>query len=193
MLMMMVVTKILSPVLLLLSFSCGKPFETVNIKEYKFHIAHDDATIKHVMKTLIADFNQLAGYDYLRHVADPADANSAIFVREFQDEGDKVGYGQWVTETTEDNPMFVSIGQNPKRHVRYAMRLEFDIDFLRERIHTSDREKIRERQTLFFHEVGHGMEMTHNQTNQSDVMYKEVSGHKNFDTFFRRVNRYMRE
>jgi len=169
--------------------SCGGDTETIRVKDYRLAVLHDDPAIKREFQYLISEFNQNAGEPVLKYVDDPRHANSAVIVTKGLEERDgKVGWGQWLSETEEDGSFLSSTSE---RRVTYSMRLEFDEDYLRTRMNETTRKNTTEKQKLFFHEVGHGLEMDHSPT-KSDLMYYDISGDKNFDVFFQRVRSYMR-
>jgi hypothetical protein len=64
------------------------------------------------------------------------------------------------------------------------MKIQFDQTYLSTMTHYDN-------QKLFFHEVGHGLEMNHITTDVSEVMYPDVGGDKNFPLYFTRVQAYM--
>jgi predicted Zn-dependent protease len=71
------------------------------------------------------------------------------------------------------------------------MRLEFDEEYFRTRTGSSETSKMRiEKQKLFFHEVGHGLQLDHS-ANQEDVMYFDISGDKSFANYFNYVRSYL--
>ena len=171
--------------------ACGANYETIAIKDYRLHVVNKDESLQTEFRNLVAEFNFKADRKVLTYVDDASDANSAIIITKNLEARDgKVGWGQWLSESEEDNPIFHAPGSQPKRRVEYSMRLEFDEDYIRERMNTGDWESIVEKQKLFFHEVGHGLEMSHHRS-RADVMYHDISGTKNFDTFFKRVRNYM--
>ena len=66
----------------------------------------------------------------------------------------KVGRGQMLYDAESQNPLLVMPGKKPKRVIRYGMKVELDENFML----TKD---LLDKQKLFFHEVGHGLEMDH--------------------------------
>src|SRR5690606_5381814 len=106
--------------------ACGSGYETVEVKDYRLAVLSDDEALKEEFRILVAEFNQQASFRVLQYVDSPRDANSAIIVTKGLEERDgKVGYGQWLAESDEDNPFFHAPGNKPKRRVEYSMRLEF--------------------------------------------------------------------
>jgi hypothetical protein len=175
--------------------ACGS-YETVKIKHYKLAVLSDDPAMKAEFAGLIDDFNDYAGMHVLSYVDSADDANSSIILTKGLEsravssgEGSKVGYGQWMSETRTDSPL--QVGSRPKRTITFAMRVEFDLDYMKERMQGVTSAKTYDKQKLFFHEVGHGLELNHNEQDPTDLMYPEISGTKDFDRFFRYVRSYM--
>lgn len=175
--------------------ACGSSsYETVKIKEYRIAVTNNDEAFREEFRRLVDDFNSWAGQTVLTFEDRPADANSSITITEGlkSKTKDNVGLGQWLSETRTDS-QFSSPGSSPKREIRYSMRLEFDADYIRANIGHKDRQKIVENQKLFFHEVGHGLEMNHLDDSSRNVMHKNVDGEKDFEPFFAKVRNYMAE
>lgn len=173
--------------LLALTAACGSGYETVKVKDYRLAVLIQDATIQHQFATLIDDYNQYAGMRVLTYEPSASAANSAIVLTEgLQTRDGKVGWGQWMTSSKSENPLTKAPGDKAKRTVEFSMRVEFDADYMRKKTHV-------EQQKLFFHEVGHGLELDHNPADQTDVMYPDVSGDKDFPRYFEYVRRYMND
>lgn len=171
--------------------ACGTSYKTTKVKRYTLAVVNEDQTLKEEFRDLIDDFNRFSGIEILHYVHEADQANSAIILTKGLKERDgKVGWGQWLSETKSDNPV-TTPGNKPKRTVTYSMRLEFDLDYYTSRLGIDDEKETIEKQKLFFHEVGHGLEMDHVGDNRSDVMYPDISGTKRFTPFFERVRSYM--
>ena len=89
-----------------------------------------------------------------------------------------------MSESQAENPLTKLPGEKAKRTITYSMRVEFDAEYMR-------RSDLYAKQKLFFHEVGHGLEMDHNPGDVRDVMFPDVAGDKDFDDYFRRVRSYL--
>lgn len=181
------------PILLLslVSVGCGSSYKTTKIKNYTLSVVNDDKRLKAEFNDLIDDFNRFTGSEVLTYVENPEQANSAIILTKGLKQRDgKVGWGQWLSETKSDSPV-ATPGNKPKRTISYSMRLEFDLEYYTSRLKNPGEKETIEKQKLFFHEVGHGLEMDHVTSSESEVMYPDISGDKNFELFFEQVRAYM--
>lgn len=166
-------------------YGCGADYDTKKVKSYRFAVAGGDANFKREFKSLIQDYNRFSQLPVLEYVDSAEGANSIIVVTEgLQTRDGKVGWGQWMAESQAESPMAKLPGDKAKRTITYSMRVEFDAEYMR-------RGDLYAKQKLFFHEVGHGLEMDHNPGDLHDVMYPDVAGDKNFDAYFARVRTYM--
>jgi hypothetical protein len=168
--------------------ACGGSYETTKVKDYRMTLVNDDAKLADEFKRLIEDFNTYAGMEVLRYEDSAGDANSAIVVTPGlqQQPGNKVGWGQWLSDTKQDDAIFTTPGRRPHRTIEYSMRVEFDAEYMRTRSHL-------DKQKLFFHEVGHGLEMSHDNSSTRNVMHESVTGDKDFSAYFARVRAYMQD
>lgn len=183
------------PLLALLATACGSGgYKTTKIKDYRLALVQGPSELKRDFRQLVDDFNQQAGLVVLTYVDDPAQANSAIIITEGLHQRDgKVGWGQWMSERRSENPLSKMPGESVQRTIEYSMRLEFDAEYFRARHTETDSKAHYEKQKLFFHETGHGLEMDHNPGDQTDLMYPDIAGDKDFPRFFERVRNYMRD
>ncbi len=173
------------------SVGCGSSYKTTKVKNYTLSVVNDDPRLKAEFNDLIDDFNRFTGSEVLTYVENPEQANSAIILTKGLKQRDgKVGWGQWLSETKSDGPV-TTPGNKPKRTISYSMRLEFDLDYYTSRLKGAGEKETIEKQKLFFHEVGHGLEMDHVSSAESNVMYPDISGEKNFELFFEQVRSYM--
>jgi hypothetical protein len=171
--------------------ACGGSYQTVKVKSYTLSLAQGDRVFVDTFKQLVAEFNKEVGQPVLTYVDDPSAANSPIILTkglESSTDG-KVGLGQWISESRADNPFTTMPGQRLGRTVTYSMRIEFDWDFFDQRRGATSSNDTDKRK-LFFHEVGHGLEMNH-VTDPGDVMYPDIAGDKDFNTYLQRVRTYM--
>ena len=172
--------------------ACGS-YDTTKVKDYRMHVVNGTPVQVQTFQRLISDFNTFAGETVLTYADLPENANSPIIVtsglKEHSDRGDKVGYGQWLSASEQENPLS-AIGRSPTRTVKFSMRVEFDAKYFE--AHKADTDDdIYARQKLFFHEIGHGLELEHDDVHKTNVMYPDIGGDKDFGGFFRYVRSYM--
>jgi hypothetical protein len=182
----------LFPVLALVSFlalsvSCGQTVDEHTFKTYTLAVDRGTTESNTSFRNLVNEFNNMAGLEALQFTENKADANSLItLVPDLQSKEGKVGWGQWITETREQNTV-KGISVKKDRTIEYSMRLDLDQDYVSSRMKAKiGSSKHYELQKLFFHETGHGLQMAHNKK-QSHVMYYEISGKKDFVGFFEEV------
>jgi hypothetical protein len=177
-----------------LGVSCGSKVETVKVKNYRMALVERVLSFETEFMQLVRDFNQAARLNVLAYEKDLAQANSPIVVTKGlkAKTGGKIGLGQWIAQT-DSSTSFALASQSSRQDTTYfSMRLEFDADYIQSRLGTGDPVKQFEKQKLFFHEVGHGLEMDHVK-DPRDVMYEDVDGEKDFEAFFNRVRTYMQD
>ena len=68
------------------------------------------------------------------------------------------------------------------------MRLELDKEYVTSRLGGNEAKRY-ELMKLFFHEIGHGLQMDHDPDPKA-VMYYDISGNKDFDKYFEGVRAY---
>ena len=172
---------------------CGKAYKVEKFKEYRLHIVESPIPLEKEFQELIEKFNELAGQRVLTYENDPTKANSPIIVTsglKARTSG-KVGLGQWIAESETSESALTLEGNKSKQKIRYSMRLEFDMEYFTTRSEKTAANSY-DKQKLFFHEAGHGLEMNHNTKETSDLMYPDISGNKDFQLFFQQVRQYMR-
>ncbi len=189
--------------LALLTTACGANYKTTKVKNYKLALVQGDAYFKEDFRFLVQDFNERAGINVLEFVDSADDGNSPIIMTKglkAKTPDNNVGFGQWLSESKSDNPMTTT---RPERTVTYTMRLEFDWDYFNGTHGNSEPENVYKKEKLFFHEVGHGLEMEHNVADECraehtaedehNVMFCDVGkgDQKDFDSYFQRVRNYM--
>ena len=173
----------------LFTLACGTNTQTNKVKSYVLTVVQGDTSFVSDFKSLIAQYNAQAGKQVLSYTDDRAAANSAIVVTKGlkASTAGKVGLGQWLSETRTEGASLP--GQTTHQTVNYAMRVEFDWDFFNDRRESTEA-NLYDKQKLFFHECGHGLEMDH-VTDPSDMMYPDIAGQKNLPAYFDRVRTYM--
>jgi len=180
--------------ILMLASACGPKYRTVEHKNYVLTVLNDEPAFVEEYQQLIKRFNDEVGFEALQFSTNRDEANSTITLTYGLNssggngEG-KVGWGQWVTETKRESVLKHVSGSRPKQTVDYSMRLEFDEQYVRDRIDSKDLNRSREQLILFAHEVGHGFQMNHSAPT-SDVMYEFVNGSKDFAPYYERVRSF---
>lgn len=171
--------------------SCGTSYHEEEIKDYTLATDSHDPVIKDELARLTKDFNDSAGFEAIKFSYDISHANSIITITKGLDSRDgNLGYGQWIAEIDEESSATrVTGGRQPHRTTVYSMKIEFDEDYLVSHLNPTTPAEKDELRTLYFHEVGHGLQMNHD-PEVSSVMYKYISGTKDFASFFGRVRQY---
>jgi hypothetical protein len=171
--------------------ACGSSYNEHDVKDYRLAVDSNDDSIKDAFEKMISEFNSEVGLNALRFVNDPADANSQIILtRGLNARDGKVGWGQWIRTTESDSPVGSLLGETPDRTNVYSMRLEFDLEYVTARMDSSRADRYYEFRKLFYHEVGHGLQMDHDPNPQA-LMYYDISGTKDFNGYVKRVQQYL--
>jgi hypothetical protein len=173
--------------------SCGTKTEVTEIKDFKLFIMDSDPEIQDRMGRLIQEFNGELGFQALSFVDNEYDANSPIFITDniYDETNHHVGWGQWIAETHETKQVSITSATKIKRKVHYRMRIEFDRNYFLRRMHAEEgTPESYDLKKLFAHEVGHGMKMEHNEGDARDVMYPNIGGTKDFDTYYSQVRSF---
>lgn len=168
--------------------SCGAKLEERKVKQYRLGLAGGDMSFKPIIKSLVLDFNAQAGFRAIEFVESVDQANSNVFIVEGLEERDgKVGWGQWFAETERTGVNMP--GTTLEEETRYSLRAEFDADFFRKHGKSENGLLDIELRKLFAHEIGHGFQMDHH-VDPSNVMYKDISGNKDFSDYWPRVRAF---
>ncbi|MEZ4741263.1 MAG: hypothetical protein R3B45_02260 [Bdellovibrionota bacterium] len=170
--------------------ACGSRSDKNYIKNYVLAVENGDAKTRLKFEALISEFNEYAGIEALHYSQSMDDANSIInLVKDLRyrsDDGHKIGWGQWMTTTTEKRS-YSGFKRNDLKTIEYSMHIELDQDYVESRILSAKNSAAHyDLQKLFFHEVGHGLQMPHN-PDKNHMMYEEISGYKDFAGFFEEV------
>ena len=164
------------------------PVQDKSVKNFILTCVDADSAMHDSFRALVHQYNTEAGIEALHYSSIEGDANSPIYLSKGLNLRDgKVGWGQWLSET-EERRRYVP---QPEaiRTTSYSMRLELDEEFVKLKINSikdADKNDIRK---LFYHEVGHGMQMLHH-PDQSNVMYYDITGEKNFTLYFADVRTF---
>jgi hypothetical protein len=173
--------------------SCGASYKETNVKEYSLALESTDESLQTEFERIIEEFDNEAGFPALKFTRNAEDANSTIVLTAGLNARDgKVGWGQWIRSTETESPAAALSGDAPERKNIYSMRLEFDADYVTDRIYSRDQSKQYDIKKLVYHEVGHGLTMDHD-PNVRNVMYYDISGSKDFDGFFKKVRDFFTE
>ncbi|RZA26927.1 MAG: hypothetical protein EOP10_01940 [Proteobacteria bacterium] len=176
-----------------------KEYKVREIKDFRLYVQSDDQELKAAIKELADQFNKDVGGNALTVVDSEDSSNSNIsFVENLKDEnGSKLGLGQWRTTQTEKNK-FKANGSETEVVVVHSMNIEFDMNnFVGKISKISDKssKEYKHLYHLFCHEVGHGMQLDHDANNVHSVMNPVVSYKSqvsvDYDHFFGYVRSYM--
>ena len=170
--------------------ACGGSSEEVDVKEYRISVSDQRPDVQSAFSYLVDSFNNDVGFDALTLAQEDDAANSFVTVTKGLEERDgKVGWGQWIRVTEVEGGASGFIGGGGRKVYRYSMKLEFDEEYISTRWSSRSDSDEYELRKLFYHEVGHGLQMNH-VTDSSDIMYYDISGQKSFSVFYRNVRNY---
>lgn len=168
--------------------SCGNSVEKTEVKKYVMALKQGDQAFKPLVKRMIDDYNDQVGYQVVEYSESPDSANSPILITKgLEDRDGKVGWGQWFSQTERRGTAIPVPGQKTSEKTTYSLQVEFDEDFLRSNEKDASPGVLNlEIRKLFAHEVGHGFQMSH-APNERDVMYFDISGEKDFTSYWPQV------
>ena len=171
--------------------SCGAKVEKDEIKSYVLALKDGDAAYKSLVKRMIDDYNQNLGLLVLEYSDSIDTANCPVIITKGLEKRDgKVGWGQWFSQTERKGTIVAVPGTVATETVRYSLQVEFDEDFLVTNEKSSKNGLLSEDiRKLFAHEIGHGFQMQH-APELKDVMYYDISGEKDFATYWPRVREF---
>ena len=141
-----------------------------------------------MIKMLIQDYNGNVGSEVLEYSESLDGANSEILITKGLEARDgKVGWGQW-SSTTERKGTIVQIpGEKASETTKYSLQVEFDEEFLKSNEKNAENGLPNyEVRKLFAHEIGHGFQLDHD-PDVKQVMYMDISGEKNFATYWPKI------
>ncbi len=162
-----------------LLISCSVSYENEVEKDYRIYVDSRDEVLLESVKILADRFNQDLGVEALAIVDSENEANSKIsFTQGLRAEQQKLGLGQWVLTTVSEGRELFPSNKPLKKTLIYSMQLDFDLDNFK--IKSSDvingnvnSDNYQHLYHLFCHEVGHGLQMDHDDEKQS-IMYKSI-------------------
>lgn len=174
---------------------CGSDYRTAEEKNFILHANSSDKDVHLALRRLTEKFNQYSGFTAIQYTEKAEESNSPItLVKNLVrcSEGDdpkdkKIGCGQWLADVSQENGSLD--GSRPRQLTTYHMRIELDDEWFRTHMNASDSQSQVDVMKLFFHEVGHGLKMGHD-PEQTSVMYRDISGNKDFNAFFVRVREF---
>jgi len=169
----------LSFIIFPLFISCSVNYENEVEKDYRIYVDSRDEVLLESVKILADRFNQDLGVEALTIVDSEKEANSKISFRQgLRAEQQKLGLGQWVLTTVSEGRELFPSNKPLKKTLIYSMQLDFDLDNFK--IKSSDvingnvnSDNYQHLYHLFCHEVGHGLQMDHDDE-QHSIMYKSI-------------------
>ena len=180
------------------SASCGRINEAP-IKQYSLHFYSQNTQMLKAAKGFVEKFNRDAGITVLSFSETEDGANSyASFIPNLLSQQGAVAYGRAVKNGPPENPLSRIRFTDKKRTVRYAMRLEFDLDYFKTNAAQPEGSLGRRSlYTLFCHEIGHGLTLkdVYDSKQRRDIMYGTIESQdvlfKDYKTFFARVRAFI--
>lgn len=173
---------------------CGEYHET-HVKVYNLYFHTSSAKIQQEARRLIATYNRDVGMPVLAYASNIEDANSNVVFRYgLNATENKLGFGRWETTTYQEPDYRRVEGRTLERVVVHSMELEFDQTIFEEYAGRptwdADWKML---YLLFCHEVGHGLQMGHQEQDNNDVMYPRVGRNDSvrFDRYFDQVRLFM--
>jgi hypothetical protein len=165
--------------ILSLIISCSVSYENEVEKDYRIFVDTKDEVLLESIKILADRFNRDLGVDALQIVGSNKEANSKIsFTQGLRADKQKLGLGQWILTTVSEGRELFPSDKPLKKTLIYSMQLDFDFDNFK--VKSSDviggnvnSDNYQHLYHLFCHEVGHGLQMDHDDEQQS-IMYKSI-------------------
>ncbi len=189
------------PVLIILLFSLGsfacRQEKTVESRNFRIFVATDDPALKETIERLTKHYNQGMAGKALNLVDSETESNSVIsFQDDLRMDGHKLGTGQSIQATRPSKASNLP-GETVTYHVDYGMRIIFDEgNFLSKAPKSTDQSSNEAKHLfhLFCHEIGHGMEMDHDD-NKLSVMYPTIpekpTREIDFKAYFERASNFL--
>lgn len=171
--------KIVGCLCLLALQACGnQSYMTEHIQDFRIFPETNDRVILQSVDTLIDQYNDDMGFNAISMVRTREDANSFMrFPFGLRSSENKLGLGQWITVTTEEGRELLPSRRTLTRSVLYSMEIDFDFENFREKsqriINGNDDNAWAHLYHLFCHEIGHGLQMNHEE-DKGSVMYPSI-------------------
>ena len=169
--------------------------QTKHIKKYYFSVVEGEKEFIPLFKYFIDIYNINVGRKILFYEVDPTKTNSIIVVHQGLRQLNVPGIGKGFVGlggpralSQHVNPNFYTYNRMGSEIIFHSMSVYFDRQFLiKTNLYTAF--------VLFCHEVGHGLELPHDDTNPNSVMYPQVDNNfnKDFDGYFKYVQSYIKE
>lgn len=157
-------------------YSCGDIIPEEELRyEYRIRLGGGTYYGHKQFAALVADFNSAIGYEIIQYAPDDSSANSPLtLVNALERATGKLGFGGVVVVTKQKGLKTTRIE---------SMKIQLDRDYVMTRVPSQPGQKsYAELRLLFFHEVGHGLGLSHAAVT-SDVMYPDLVGDKDFAQF----------
>ncbi|MFW7381202.1 MAG: matrixin family metalloprotease [Oligoflexus sp.] len=179
--------------------ACGnQSYITEHVQDFRIFPETNDSLVLESLNILTDEYNDDIGFEAITLVTEKNDANSFIrFPLGLRSNENKLGLGQWITVTTEEGREILPSSRILTRSVLYAMEIDFDYQNFRdkaERVRNENDEKAWSHlYHLFCHEVGHGLQMNHNESKAS-IMYPSIPENSRpnlgYDQYFSEARRF---
>ncbi len=180
--------------------ACGS-YQTVHVKDFKIFVETDSSQVREAVVYLADQYNDEFGAEALKLVDERENANSHIrFVSGLRERQNKLGLGQWVTITAQEGRDLIPIGNNDlEKTVVHSMEIDFDLENFTEKMKKIDAPgsgEWRHLYHLFCHEVGHGLQMDHEDSIHS-VMYRSIPDnsrpHVDYESYFTKARLFFQD
>ena len=166
--------------------SCSVNYDKEVEKDYRIFVDTNDTVLLQSVAMLADRFNQDLGLDALQIVNSAAEANSTIsFTEGLRAKEQKLGLGQWILTTVSEGRELFPSNRPLKKTLIYSMELDFDLDNFKVKSMdvirgNLDSDNYQHLYHLFCHEVGHGLQMDHDE-DQGSIMYKSIPDNYAFE------------
>ena len=177
--------------------ACGQQ-SVVHVREFKIYTNTQDPELKETVEQLVNQYNSDMGGEVLVIVDSPEEANSSInFSKGMLSSEHRLGHGQWTTQTENKQAGIIEKSLNSEEVIiNYSMHMTFDLDNFRSKAQgrfQAFSTNWRHLYHLFCHEVGHGLQMDHN-NQEDDVMFAKISQNSrsdlDYESYFARARTF---
>lgn len=184
--------------LVFLNVGCGSRGDTLK-KEYRFYLETNDDAVERVINHLFKELNESAKTNKFGVVDGVETANSRISLQEdLLINERKLGFGQYIIWKRPNHiANFIRTKGTTKE---FGISISFDKETIIEAADifmAGNDESDLFLKRLFFHEIGHGLEMNHDDDPDSVMYYAVPRGEDLYDTefenYFQKVRTYLEE